>query len=114
MGGLVFVFIGAVISSPSNLRLIVQNDVQQRAVDFHMAVVINEAQLSKFVHEMIHAGPRGADHLRERLLADLRNDRLGSAFLAKVSQEEKSPCQALLTRIKQLIDQVRFDANGPS
>ena len=86
MGGLVFAFIGAVISSPSNLRLIVQNDVQQRAVDFHMAVVINEAQLSKFVHEMAHTGPRGADHLRQRLLADLRNDRLGSAFLAKISQ----------------------------
>jgi hypothetical protein len=68
----------------SNLRVIVQNDAQQRAVDFQGAVVINEAQLSKFVHEMAHTGPRSADHLREHLLADLRNDRLGSAFLAKI------------------------------
>ena len=114
MGGLVFAFIGAVISSPSDMRLIVQNDVQQRAVDFHMAVVINEAQLSKFVHEVTHSAPRGADHLCEHLLADIRNDWLGSALFAKISQQQKSPCQALLTRIEQLIDQVLFDSGIPS
>jgi hypothetical protein len=99
--------------SSFDLRLIVQNNAQQRAVDFDAAVVINEAQLPKLVHEMAHTGPRRADHLRERLLAHLRNDRLGSTFLAKVSQQEKSPCQTLLTRIEQLIDQVLFDPDGP-
>ena len=33
------------------MRLVMQNDIQQRAVDFQVTVVINQAQLSKFVHE---------------------------------------------------------------
>ena len=70
----------------SDLWLIVQHDVQQGTVDFHVAVVVNEAQLSKFVHEMAHAGPRGADHVRERLLADLCNDPLRRAVLAEIRQ----------------------------
>src|SRR5450755_3267577 len=70
----------------SDLRQIVQNDAQQRAVDFQGAgpVVFNEAQLSKFVHKMGYAGPRGADHLRKRCLADVRKYRLRSAFLTKI------------------------------
>ena len=87
-----------------DLRLIVQNNAQQRAVDFYAAVVINEAQFPKLVHEMAHTGARSANHLRERLLADLSNDRLGSAFLAKIGQQEQSPCQTLFARIEQLID----------
>src|SRR6476620_3631415 len=78
--------------SSFDLRLIVQNNAQQRAVDFHGAVVINEAQFPKLVHEMAHTGARRANHLREGLLADLRNEGLGSAFLAKISQQEKSSC----------------------
>src|SRR5438034_11353818 len=57
------------------MRLIVQNEVQQGSVDFQVvAVVINEAQFPKFVHEVTHARSRGTDHLRKRLLADLRDD----------------------------------------
>jgi hypothetical protein len=51
-----------------------------------VAVVINEAQFPKFVHEMTHTRPRVADHLRERLLADLRNYPLRPAVLAKIRQ----------------------------
>jgi hypothetical protein len=40
------------------MRLIAQNNAQQRTVNFHAAVVINEAQFSKFVHEMAHTGGR--------------------------------------------------------
>ena len=72
--------------SSSDLRLIVQNDAQQRAVDFQGSVVIDEAQLPKLVHKMADTGPRGADHLRKRLLAHLCNDRLGPALLAKIGQ----------------------------
>jgi hypothetical protein len=66
--------------------LIVQNDVQQGTVDFQVAVVINEAQFPKFVHEMTHTGARGANHFRERLLADLRNYPLRPAIFAKIRQ----------------------------
>ena len=63
---------------PSDVRLIVQHDAQQRTVDFHGAVVLDEAQFPKLVHELADTRPRGSDHLRERLLTDLRNDWLGS------------------------------------
>src|SRR4029077_15090155 len=52
------------------LRLVVQDDVQQRAVDFDTAVVFDEAQFAELVHEEIHPRSRGADHLRKGLLAD--------------------------------------------
>jgi hypothetical protein len=45
---------GGSFSTPNNIsRLIVQNNGQQRVVDFQGAVVFNQAQLSKFVHEML-------------------------------------------------------------
>src|SRR5271169_197076 len=95
--------------------LIVENHVQQGTVHFQAAtVVVNEAQFTKSVHEEAHARARRADHLRERLLADIRNHRLRSSFLAKVRQQKQHPGEAFLARIEQLIDQVLFDPDGPS
>src|SRR5438105_3746834 len=78
------------------------------------AVVADEAQISKFVHEVTHARPCSANQLRERLLADLRDDRFGSTVLAKIRQQEKGSCQALLARIEQLINEVLLNSDGPS
>src|ERR1700730_5225129 len=72
--------------SAVDVRFIMQNDIQQRAVDFQVAVVVNQAQLSKLVHEKAHARSRRTDHLRQCLLADLRHDWLGPTFLAKIRQ----------------------------
>jgi hypothetical protein len=83
-------------------------------LDLKAAVVMNEAQFSKFVHEETHAGPRRADHLRKRLLADFRDHRLRFVILAKVGHEQEQPGKPFLTRIEQLIDKVRFDADGPA
>ena len=74
----------------------------------------NEAQFSKFVHEKTHAGPGRADHLRERLLADVRDQRLRFVFLAKVRQQQEQAGKTFFTRIEQLIDEVCFDADGPA
>src|SRR6185369_5303325 len=90
-----------------------QYDRKQRAVYLQRAIVFNKAELTELVHEIIYTGARGTDHLCKRLLADLREDGLGSAFLAKIGQQQESTCQALLARIEQLIDQVFFDANSP-
>jgi len=68
------------------MRFLVQNDIQQWGVDFDLAVVVNQAQFSKFVHKKAHAGAGRADHFRERLLADLGDDGLGSTVLTKISQ----------------------------
>ncbi len=79
-----------------------------------MAVVVNEAQFSKFVHEKTHPGPGRSDHFRERLLADFRDHRLRFAFLAKIRQQQEQTGKTFLARIEQLIDEVCFDADGPA
>jgi len=83
-------------------------------VDLDAAVVVNEAQFSKFVHEKTYAGPGRADHLRQRLLADFRDHRLRFVFLAKVRQQQEQTSKSFLTRIEQLIDEVCVDADGPA
>src|ERR1700691_614259 len=57
--------------------LIVQNHVEQRAVDlqstFGAASVVDKTQLSETVHEEADARTGGADHFCQRLLAHLRH-----------------------------------------
>src|ERR1051326_1617049 len=81
---------------------------------FQLAVVVDEAQLPEFIHERAHPRSRCANHFRERLLADLCNDRLRSTLLAEVCQEQKRPRQALFARVEQLIDEVGFNPDIPS
>jgi hypothetical protein len=82
-------------------------------VDFDAAVVVNEVEFSKFVHEGTHPGPGRSDHIRKRLLADFRKDRLRFLVLAKVRQQQEQPGKPFLARIEQLIDEVCLDADGP-
>jgi hypothetical protein len=49
----------------------VQNHTQQGIVDFQIAVVIDETELPKFIHEDAHSRARSADNFGERRLADL-------------------------------------------
>ncbi len=83
-------------------------------MDCDAAVVVNRAQFSKFVHEETHPGPGRSDHIRKRLLADFREDRLLFPFLAKVRRQQEQPGKTFLTRIEQLIDEVCLDSDGPS
>ena len=71
-----------------NLWLVMQNEVQQGTVNFNMAVVVNKAQLPKFVHKKANPRSRRADHLRQRFLADFRNDWLGPSLLAKIRKKQ--------------------------
>src|ERR1700737_2302298 len=73
-----------------------------------------KTQFPKFVHEETHPGPGRSDHIRKRLLADFREDRLRFLVLAKVRQQQEQPGKPFLTRIEQLIDEVCLDADGPS
>ena len=82
-------------------------------MDFDTAVVINQTEFAKFVHEETHAGPGRSDHLCKRFLADFCYERLRPAFLAKIRQQQKCPRQAFLARIEQLIDQILFDTTVP-
>ena len=76
-----------------DVRLLVQNHIQQRTMDFYAAVVIDKTQFSKFVHESTDARSRRADHLCECLLADFRQDRFGFAFLPKIREKQEGPAK---------------------
>jgi hypothetical protein len=53
-------------------------------VNFQLAVVIDEPQLTKFIHEGAHARARRADNIGERLLADFGYHRLRFAGLPAI------------------------------
>lgn len=66
------------------LASVVENDTEEGTVHVQPAVVVNEAQLAEPIQKETDAGARGADHLGERFLADLRNDRLRLTLLPEV------------------------------
>ena len=55
-----------------DLGLVVQNGVQQRTVDLDLSVVVDLAELAKFVHEETDARSGRSDHLGQCFLADVR------------------------------------------
>src|SRR6478736_6203454 len=81
--------------SAVDVRLLVQNHIQQRTMDFYAAVVVDKTQFSKFVHESTDARSRRADHLCKCLLADFRQDWFGFALLPKIREKQEGPRQAL-------------------
>src|SRR5258708_22619155 len=79
-------------------------------MDLQLTIVIDQAELSEFVHKLTDTRPGRADHLRERLLANLGQDRLRRTFLAEIREEQKCPCQTLFAGVEQLIDQVSLNS----
>ena len=55
------------------------------------AVVFDQSQLAKPVHKEADPRPRRADHLRQRLLRNLRNQHLRFAGLAKLRHQQQNP-----------------------
>ena len=68
------------------------------------ASVIDKAELPELIHEMTDPRPGGADHLRQVFLIDSGKYGFGFSFLAKMSQQEENPSQALLAGVEKLID----------
>src|ERR1700691_5313336 len=92
--------------------LFMENNAQKRAVYFKRpAAVADEAELSEFVHEEIHAGTSRAHHLGEHFLRNLRQHFIRLVFLAVSRQQQQRTCKALLARIEKLIDKIFFHAN---
>jgi hypothetical protein len=73
------------------------------------AVVVNEAELPKLVHEETHPGPPRSDHFCQGFLTDPGHDRLMLPVFAEAGQQQENPRQPLLAGIEQLINQVLFD-----
>jgi hypothetical protein len=81
-------------------------------VNLNLAIVVDQAELPKFVHEEIHAGPCRSDHSGKRLLIDLYGRRFQTKVVAIIGQKQESPRQPHLAGIEQLVNQVRLDAGG--
>jgi len=79
-----------------------------------VGVVLDEPELPELVQKKVHARPRGADHLRERLLRDGRQHALRLITVAVARQQQQGTGKALLTRVEQLIDQVRLQSGVPA
>ena len=80
-----------------------QDYIEQRAVNVHVAVVLDEAELAELVHEEADARPCGPHHFRQGFLADIGDHRLGLTVFPEVGQQEQHPRQSLFARIEQLI-----------
>ena len=52
------------LSAIQEVELVVKNDVQKGGMHLNLAVIANEPELPKSVHEEAHTGTGGADHLR--------------------------------------------------
>src|ERR1700752_4626856 len=81
-------------------RLIGQKHTHQRTMHFKVSVVVNEPHLAELIHKVAHARTGWADHLRERLLTDLCENWLRSAFLSKIGQQQQQPRQPFLSRVE--------------
>src|SRR6202047_2431888 len=83
-------------------------------MDLDFSVVFDKTQFAESVHEKAHTRSGRANHLRQRFLTERSHDRLRSAFLAEICKQKKKSGETLFARIKQLVDQVLFNATVPS
>ncbi len=58
-------------------------------MDLKPAVVVNESQFPKPVHEEADTRAGRADHLGQRFLTDLGHNSFGNALLAEMSKQEQ-------------------------
>jgi len=73
-------------------NLLVQDNVKKRAIHLQPVVVVDEAQLSEFVHEEIYSSTSCADHFRQSFLTHLRTP---GSFLLGASQSHILCCRRL-------------------
>ena len=78
-------------------------------MDLDLAVVVDVPLFAKFVHEKTYPGTRGADHFRQRFLAEGDRERLFAVLLAEIRQQQKQAREASFAGIEELVDQVVFD-----
>src|SRR5271154_3082471 len=95
----------------SGKALVDENYVEERAVHGEPAVVLDETELSKLVHEKTDTRSGGAHHFGEGFLADFGNDRLGPAFLAILREQEERPGEAPFARIEKLVHEIGLKTN---
>ena len=93
-------------------ELIVKNDVEQGFMNADAAVVFDEAELTKAVHEEADARAGSADHFREGFLSDGRDEGFGLAGLAELGHEEECAGEAFFAGVEELVDEVGLGAHA--
>jgi hypothetical protein len=78
-------------------------------MNLYLSVVADESKFAEFVHKVANAGSGRSNHLRQCFLADIHQNRLRSAFLSEMREQKKKAREALLARIKKLVDQILFN-----
>jgi hypothetical protein len=58
-------------------------------MNLDLALIGDEAELAKLVHEKADTGAGCADHFRQGLLADMGRDRLRGAFFSEICQKQE-------------------------
>src|ERR1035437_374145 len=97
------------LATKSPLVLVVGEKVEERGVNLDRAVVVDESLFAETVHEVADAGPGGADHLRQSLLADFNAHGFGVGLAAKASHGQEDAGQALFAGAEDLIDELFYD-----
>ena len=67
-----------------------QNEVQQSLLNFQPAVVLDQAQFPKFIHEKIHTRPSCPDQCGEHILVHLYGYRFQTKIVAIIGQSRRA------------------------
>src|ERR1700733_13437406 len=78
------------------------------------AVVFDEAEFAKAIHEEADPGPGGPDHLCQGFLGDLRDQAFRFAWHAELRHQEENPGQPLFAGVEKLVHQVSLGAHAAS
>jgi hypothetical protein len=70
------------------------------------AVVFDETEFVKAVHEEADARPGRSNHLCQSFLRDLWNQRFRFSWLAKLRQQQEDPRQTLFAGVEELINKI--------
>src|ERR1035437_7251231 len=97
------------------LRKTIQEDCfEERFVNLDAAVVVNEPEFAKAVHEEADAGAGSADHLCKGLLSDGRNELCRFSGLTVFGHQKEEPRQALFAGIEVLIEKICLGSHAAS
>jgi hypothetical protein len=82
-------------------------------VNLQTAVVLDESELPKFVHEEVHARAGGAHDLGQDFLRHSRKRAVRRFGFPVSHQPQQRTSQPFLARVEQLVDQIFVDSDVP-
>ena len=93
---------------------VAQHNAQQRVVHLEIAVVVDEPELPKLVHEEVDPRACRADHFGQHLLRHLRKRAVRCLGLTVPRQQQERTGKPLLSGVEKLVDKIFFDPDVPA